>query len=224
MYANAMIALFTEQEQQQIQAAVTAAEARTAGEIVPYIVMHSGRYDAAVWRAASGFAMLALFLLFLFHQFYDGWAFGWMFTEWGAGIITVLAGTIGALLTAYVPPLKRWMTGPATMAAYVHARAMRAFVEEEVFNTKDRTGILLFVSLLEHRIEVFGDEGINRKVSPEDWIEVVERIRQGILQDALAKGLIEAIEMCGELLERKGVDIQPDDTDELPNTVRVRKE
>lgn len=216
--------LFTEQEQEQIQAAVAAAEARTSGEIVPYIVMHSGRYDAAVWRAASGSAVLALFLVFLFHQFYDGWAFGWMFTEWGAGLLTVLAGTLGALLTAYVPALTRWMAGAATMAADVHARAMRAFVEEEVFNTRDRTGILLFVSLLEHRIEVFGDEGINRKVSPEDWIEVVERIRRGVQQDHLAQGLVEAIAMCGELLERKGVAIKPDDSDELPNAVRVRKE
>ncbi|PSQ68554.1 MAG: hypothetical protein BRD26_08095, partial [Bacteroidetes bacterium QH_1_64_81] len=95
------------------------------------------------------------------------------------------------------------------------------FVEEEVFDTRDRTGILLFVSLREHRIEVVGDTGINQQVEADDWAEVVTRIRRGIQNDNLTEGLVEAIERCGRLLEEKGVDIRPDDENELTDTVRT---
>jgi putative membrane protein len=98
---------------------------------------------------------------------------------------------------------------------------MQAFVEEEVFDTRDRTGILLFVSLREHRIEVLGDAGINQQVDPDDWVEVVARIQRGIQNDNLTEGLVEAIEMCGQLLERKGVDLRADDENELTDTVRT---
>ena len=104
----------------------------------------------------------------------------------------------------------------------VHGRAMRAFVEEEIFSTRERTGILLFISLLEHRIEVVGDTGINQKVTPDEWTDVVVRVREGIKAGKLADGLVAAIEMCGELLERVGVEIRPDDINELSDDVRLR--
>jgi putative membrane protein len=49
----------------------------------------------------------------------------------------------------------------------------------------------------------------------------VARIRRGIRNENLTEGLVEAIEMCGRLLERRGVEIRPDDENELPNTVRT---
>jgi putative membrane protein len=131
------------------------------------------------------------------------------------------AGTVGALLARYIYPLQRLLAGSERLDETVHRRAMQAFVEEEVFDTRDRTGILLFVSLREHRIEVLGDTGINQHVEPDDWAEVVARIRRGIQNDNLTEGLVEAVQMCGRLLEQKGVDIQPDDENELTDTVRT---
>ena len=107
------------------------------------------------------------------------------------------------------------------MARRVHRRAALAFLDEEVFDTRDRTGILIFVSLFEHRIEVLGDTGINAKVQPEEWVEVVDLIREGILARDLAGGLVSGIERCGDLLNRRGVAVRPDDTDELHDGVRV---
>jgi putative membrane protein len=101
---------------------------------------------------------------------------------------------------------------------------MKAFVEEEVFATRDRTGILLFISLLEHRIEVLGDTGINEKVDTDEWVDVVLHIREGIRQGKLAEGLVEAIGMCGKLLERGGVTLREDDINELPDKVRLRED
>jgi putative membrane protein len=100
---------------------------------------------------------------------------------------------------------------------------MKAFVDEEVFNTRDRTGILVFISTFEHRIEVLGDVGINEKVSSDEWADIVEHIRDGIKQGRFVDGVIDGIGMCGHLLEKSGVEIRGDDKNELPDAVRFRK-
>lgn len=212
--------ILSAEELESIKQAVSKAEKRTSGEIVPYFVDRSDRYDITVWRGASLMAMVTIGAAAIFSVVYQGWGLAWLYTGQGVAILTIVSGFIGALLGAYVPPLKRMLAGRDLVERMVHHRATRAFVEEEVFNTRDRTGILLFVSMLEHRIEVLGDEGINRRVTPEDWIGVVGKIREGIKTKKVANGLIEAIELCGQLLERRGVEIQPDDTDELSNEVR----
>lgn len=214
----------SEADQERIRKAIAAAEARTSGEIVPYLVAQSGRYDVAVWRGASFAAVGALALVMLIFQVYDGWGLGWLHTSWGPALLAVLAGTLGALAGAYLRPVTRLLAGADLMATAVHQRAMQAFVEEEVFNTRDRTGILLFISLLEHRIEVVGDTGINQAVSEEAWVEVVDTIRDGIRGGRFVDGLVEAIDQCGRLLEKRGVALRSDDVNELPDALRIRRD
>ncbi len=198
-----MKSLFTEGEAERIKVAVREAELRTSGEIVPFVSEQSGRYDVAVWRGASAVAVLSIALALLVFHFYHGWNLAWLYTGWGTALVALVAGTLGALLAAYVPPIKRLLAGDGLLDRNVHARAMEAFVEEEVFLTRERTGILLFISLFERRIEVLGDAGINKLVEPDDWAEVVLRLRTGIRSGKLAEGLVEAIGMCGELLEKE---------------------
>jgi len=206
---------------ERIQEAVGRAEEQTAGEIVPVVVPRSDDYEDVVWRGAGAATLLTLLAVLLTLRFYDGWGLGWLFAPWGVALSVLTAGTVGALLTRFVYPLQRLLAGSERLDETVHRRALQAFVEEEVFDTRDRTGILLFVSLREHRIEVLGDSGINQQVEPDDWTEVVARIQRGIQNDNLTEGLVEAIEKCGRLLERKGVDVRPDDENELTDTVRT---
>ncbi|PEN13951.1 hypothetical protein CRI94_07815 [Longibacter salinarum] len=208
-------------DRDQIAEAVAEAESRTAGEIVPYVVPRSDTYEIAIWRGASAVALLAITVALLIVQFYQGWGLGWLFTPWGVATIALLGGVLGALLGGYVPSVERLLAGGDVLDLTVHRAAMQAFVEEEVFSTRDRTGILLFVSLHEHRIEVLGDTGINAKVSDDEWIDIVHRIRRGIENRNLTAGLVDAIGMCGKLLERRGVDIRPDDENELSDSVRT---
>lgn len=218
-----MTPLFTETEQARIQAAVREAEARTAGEIVPFVIQRCSSYDVAVWKGAAGAAVFVLGIALLVMQLYDGWGLSWLYASWGAILLALLAGTIGAAAVAFTPPLQRWLAGQALLEETVHRRAMQAFVEEEVFNTRDRTGILIFVSLFEHHIEVLGDAGINQKVQPEAWVTIVEHLREAIRSGDLADGLVQAIEECGQLLEQRGVELRADDQNELSDAVRVQR-
>lgn len=216
--------LFSDAEREAIRVAVAGAETRTAGEIVPYVVRRSGTYQVAVWRAASFGALLVAAVSLAVAWIYDGWGLSWIYSAGWMAVAMTVGGVVGALLGSSVDPLRRLLAGADRLDERVHRRAAEAFLEEEVFDTRDRTGILLFVSLFEHRIEVVGDVGINAKVKQEEWVEVVDLIRKGILNGSLADGMVSAIERCGELLHRRGVEIRVDDTDELSDEIRVRDE
>lgn len=219
-----MKSILNDEEQERIRAAVAAAEKQTSGEIVPYIVLRSGRYEVALWRGAVAGAGIVMILALVGLQIYAGWGLGWAYTAWGMALLITLGGALGAVLPAWIPAVRRALAGERRMTERVHRRSEAAFLEEEVFNTRARTGILIFVSLFEHRIEVIGDAGINAAVEPEAWVEVVVLIRNGIRQGNLADGLVAGIARVGELLEGGGLEVHDDAPEELPDEVRMRKE
>ena len=84
------------------------------------------------------------------------------------------------------------------------------------------TRILLLLSLFERRVVVLGDSGINAKVGEEEWREITQRIAAGIHDGRPGEALVEGIAACGRLLARRGVDIRPDDRNELRDDLRRR--
>jgi putative membrane protein len=209
--------LFSEQDKKRIADAVKDAEQRTAGEIVPFVVGRSDSYPEAWLRAGSLFGFLALFILALIDMGTDLWLpFGYA----ESGMLVIVAFGLGSLLTVLIPAFKRLFIPGGMMQQRVDERAALAFVDEEVFGTRERTGILIFISLFEHRVCILGDTGINSQVGQEEWDGIVRIIVDAIHNGAAAEGMLEAIWKCGELLERRGVEIRPDDTNELDNRVR----
>lgn len=215
--------LFSDADQIRIRDAVAAAEQRTGGEIVPVVADRSATYTLATLRGALLGAATALLAAMVIYQFYAGWSLAWLYEGWGLALWLLGAGSLGAALALWVPPVRRALAGRAVLEEAVHLAAMKAFVEEEVFDTRDRTGVLLYLSLFEHRVEVLGDSGIVAAVPEEAWADVVVHLCQGIRNGRPADALIEAISECGGLLEGRGVALRDDDTDELRNELRFRK-
>lgn len=212
--------LFSDSDRARIEEAVGQAEARTSGEIVPVIVSRSGSYPSALWMAA----MIGVIPGLLVYEWMVLGATGWGPSPWTAQLmpLTMLAGgLVGAGLVRFVPFLHRLLIPESRMVQAVHARAQQAFLENEVFLTRERTGILILVSLFEHRVEVLGDSGINAKVASEDWADVVTDIISGIRDGDPTGGLVRAIGHCGELLEKAGVERRDDDQDELSNAPQI---
>ena len=98
--------------------------------------------------------------------------------------------------------------------------AAAAFVRGEVFATRERTGILVFLALLEHRVVVLGDAGINERVQPEEWQAIANDIVAGIRRSRPAAALAAGIEACGRLLAERGVPQVEEDVNELPDRPR----
>lgn len=210
---------FSEQDLKRIENAVRDAEQRTGGEIVPYAVHASDAYEVALWRAGFlvGCAAFCAFLA-IYHLTDLAWE---PYVAAELAVATLAGSVIGMLLASYVPAVKRLFAGKHTMDLRVRQRAADAFLAEEVFKTRDRSGILIFLSFLERKVIVLGDSGINAKVAQEDWNAIVTKIVDGIRAGKPADAIVEAIRDCGSLLERHGVARRPDDTDELKNRMRM---
>ena len=211
--------LFSERDRQRIADAIREAEAATAAEIVPYVVVQSEAYPAARWRGGVFGALLVVGAAAVLRAAPIS-----VLTPYLADLPVLAAGLAagltGAVVAGAVPPLLRALTPPEERTRAVAQRATQAFVDEAVFDTRGRTGILLFVSLNEHRIEVLADRGIDAQVDEAAWADVTDHIRRGIETDRLTKGLLNGIECCGRVLDEHGLEASPDGDNELANRLR----
>ena len=192
-----------------VERAVQEAERNTSGEIVPMVVSRSDAYPgvravaAAILAFAAGIVALSLPLdLFVWLP--------------AAEIATFAAGYWLAGRSAVL----RFLIPARVRAERVDRAAKLAFLEEGLSETRDRTGILLYVSLLEHRAEVLADRGINERVEDGTWDGVVRLILDGIRERRAEEGLVDAVRLCGEILASQ-FPPRPDDIDELSNRLRT---
>ena len=209
--------LFSDAEMSAVRAAVEEAEKRTSGEIVPYVVPASDAYLNALWKGATLGALAGPLLALALHRLWDLWGTHldlWLTAPAAAG------AAAGFLLTFFVPPVKRWLAGDEMLELRTRQRATMAFLDEEIFRTRERTGILLFLSLFEHRVVVLADSGIHKLVEPGQWDGLADGIAKGIRAGRAKEALLEAIRSCGDLLERHGVSRRTDDVNELPDELR----
>lgn len=206
------------EEKQQIADAVKRAEKNTSGEIVPYIVDRSDHYnETPVYAAISA----AVFIVIILNILSLLWLLPFKFDTLNFSILIIGFMALVYLPVAFIKPLKRMMTNPRKMDNMVNRRALQAFVEEEVFNTRDRTGVLIFISAFEHRVELIADSGISEKTEPDYWQDIVNDLIIGIKKKQTPEALARAIEECGRLLNEAGFERKSDDTDELSNDLRT---
>ena len=209
---------FSEDDLLRIEEAVRAAEGRTSGEIVPYAVERSDAYASGIWRATTTGAFAGAMLAALASGGAELWGpppVLWIVapTACGAAVAFLLAAAFGPVRRLFIP-------GPL-MAERVSERADQAFLEEEVFATRERTGILVFLSLFERRVVVRADRGIAAVVAQSEWDGVVSTIVDGIRSGRTGEALARGILACGEILERHRVDRRVDDRDELRDGLRI---
>jgi putative membrane protein len=121
-------------------------------------------------------------------------------------VLPPAAGGALALLAVHLAPaLRRWLAGTELIDRRTRQRAAAAFVEQEVFRTAQRTGILIFLSLFERRVVVLADSGIHARVADGEWDAMVARIVEGIRRGDPGAALAAAIRDCGDLLVRHGL-------------------
>ncbi|MDA3902437.1 MAG: TPM domain-containing protein [Desulfuromusa sp.] len=200
---------FTKEEQEKIETAVKAAEAKTSGEIVPMVVDSSYEYPRAE-LIGGGTLALAVGLI-------CSWAFGGESIWWFLPIFIIGFFAFQQLIRN-LPDFKRKLIHPDEMTAEVKEKALVSFLEHELHETRDRTGILILISLFEHRVQVLADSGINAKVPEHTWEEIVDMIIKGLKTGDACTATCQAIERCGELLQEH-FPRKHDDTNELRNLV-----
>jgi putative membrane protein len=197
---------FTDTEKERIRQAIVAAESKTAGEIVPIIVTSSARYTE-------------IELLGLVAGLFSGIVAEWFWSDpWGSEYLNLwpVIGAFVGFLAGRTSVAKRLVASKDRVTEAVHTLALASFSQHGLHYTRDHTGILIIVSLLEHRVEVLADRGINTKVEAGTWQEIVHVLTTGLKSNQACDAFCKAIERCGEILATH-FPRQADDKDELPN-------
>ncbi|MEO5955639.1 MAG: TPM domain-containing protein [Nitrospiraceae bacterium] len=208
---------FTERESERIRRAVQQAESVTKGEIVPMIVPASALYREASYRTGFMLALLMLALLLTIEIYWLPW--GWHAGNAGWLLLAVVASYGLGQWIGRIPIVIRLVTSRERLAHKVTLRAEQAFYKHGLHNTKDRTGILIFVSLLERRVHVLADKGLNGRVPSGTWDGLVSGITDGIRMGQATDAICEAIEKCGILLGQVSPAGSGDNPNELPDTL-----
>lgn len=185
-------------------------EAASSAEVVVEIRAHSGSYA----HADARFAALAAFVVLLIV----------LFAPWDIDPIwvppVVLGGYIMGVLMARLSNLvRRSMTTRRDRNTRVRTTAAATFVELGVTNTSRETGLLIFLSVLERRMELIADRGILDAVPVLEWNQLLEKTRQ---RAADTEALLDVLRELEPLLTRY-LPVRAGDRDELANEVRFVK-
>ncbi|MXP41531.1 hypothetical protein GRI75_07735 [Altererythrobacter soli] len=219
------MAYLSEAEHKAVSDAVARAEAQTAGEIVTVVADRSDGYSdvALAWAAIVAFTAIA-FLAF-FPDFYlsvvDRMLGGWNH-EWTPQQVFSLALAVGILKFAAAwaiqlwPPLKFALIPGTIKTRRALGRAIDLFKVGAERRTHGRTGILIYLSMREHRAEIVADEAIVTKVDDEVWGEAMAAMLAELKQGRLAEGMIAAVERVGAVLAEHFPRAE-DDINELPD-------
>ncbi len=213
----------SEKDKQKISLAVKQAESNTSGEIATAFIRQS--YDYAIYELL--FAVIISFVYFLLMLFFLPQIQAWlqtMFWDYKIshlvvfyGFSTFMVGTIFYFL-ANIAFLDRLIVPNKILHKKVYERALLHFMESGISYTRDRTGILIFISLLEHRVVLLADSGINEKIEQSSWQNIVNQVTAGVKQGNFSDHLVQAIKDCGALLAEH-FPIKDDNTNELPNAI-----
>jgi len=205
---------FTEEEKNKIEKAVQSLEAETSGEMVPYIVPGSDSYIEGTLYSIIAFLIIGIILVI-------GASMAWLLPS-GVTIIQILIFLLilmglGFSITYFFPALRTQMVSNDTIERRVMQRAGAAFLDREVFNTKKRIGILLFISVQEKKVVILADAGINKYVDNSEWQHIVDDVIKYIKKNNTAEGIVSAIEQCAALLIEKGYDNDETAGNQLPD-------
>ena len=199
--------LLTPAEHDRIAATIRAAEATTSGEIFAVAARASDgyRFIPLLWAALVTLigGTLTAFLWPLVAGLFaerEGWGDPviWLSAQsLGVGQFVVFLGLAALTL---VPALRVRLVPKAIQFARCRRHATEQFLAHNLHATKERTGVLIFVSMAERFATILADEGIAAKVDDEVWADIVEALVARIVEDDLAGGFETAIAACGAVL------------------------
>jgi putative membrane protein len=179
----------TQEDRAAIGAAVQEAEAHSSGQIVCVLAHSSSDYAHVPILWASVLALIAPWPLI-------------DFTPWSVQrifLIQIAVFIVAALVFSWMP-LRLLLVPRAVRRARAHRAALEQFVVRRVAHTKQRTGVLIFVSLAERYARIIADDGIAEKVQGAEWQAAIDALTGHMREGRIAQGFVAAIERCGAVL------------------------
>lgn len=213
----------TNEDRKKVCRAISAAEATTSAEIVPAVATASGRYDRAEDVVGLWMSLVALALAWTFwpHTPHEqgSWGNSPAWIHFVVLAMSVVAGfLVGAIFASRVGWLKRLFTPRSMMRDDVQSRARHVFFDGRIHHTQGRSGLLIYVSLLEHQAVVLADAAIVEQLGQVQidalCQQLTDTLRTGDLTTALCATIASAGQKLAAVLPR-----QADDSNELPDAL-----
>ncbi|AQR75926.1 hypothetical protein BXU08_14730 [Sphingomonas sp. LM7] len=219
-----MVMHLSEADHARVTAAVSQAERATDGEIVTVVAGRSDAYhDVALhWTVLAMLFVLALLawipapVEWLHAALIDAWSDTpprWYLTF--ALVLMAVTFLVARVLLA-LDALRLALTPGGTKTRRTHARALALFRTAAEKRTRASTGVLLYLSLAEHRAEIIADEAIHSKVSADVWGEAMAVLIAQVKQGRPGEGMAQAVAQIGNVLAEHFPRSQ-DDINELPD-------
>ena len=185
-----MLPRFDQSSCDELAACVREIEKQTDAEIVIAVKARSGVYRHADYLCGAILSFLGLlFLLFSPFDFHHYWV----------AIDVLLLFALGAYISSRSNTLRRLITTKDFRAEAVRQGAAAMFYEAGIANTEAEMGVLIYLSLLERRLELIADRGVLKAAPPLEWNErVYELHRAGRVPQM--DTLMRAIRELGALL------------------------
>ena len=215
----------SEADHAKVSGAIAEAERASDGEIVAVATDLSDPYhDVALhWAALVLIGTLATFAVFppVLHFWFETLLGGWR-PEPTLGelltlvlVLSVAKFTAVLLLLKYMP-LRLALTPSGAKTRRVRRRAIAVFRAGAERRTIGRTGILIYLSLGEHRAEIVADEAITKVTTPETWGEAMAALLVEVKAGRPAEGIVAAVERVGAVL-KEHFPRSSTDTNEIPD-------
>jgi putative membrane protein len=183
------MSLFSESDEQRISAAIADAEQRTSGEIVVVVAAQSDGYHYVPPLVGALVALLVPWFLIFFT---------------GLHLVPIyliqLAVFLFVSLALMPAPIRTALVPASIKRLHAHRRAVEQFLAQNLHTTEGRTGVLLFVSVVEHYAEIIADRGIGAKVPEATWQGIIDRLTGAIGAGQPADGFVEAVGTIGSAL------------------------
>lgn len=202
-------AKFDEDARVKLTECVSKIETTTDAELVLIVRGRSGSYANADYLFGALLAFVGLlFLLFSPFDFHQYWV----------AIDVALLFAIGALSSSRSNSLRRLLTTEKSRAKAVRTGAAAMFYEAGIANTAAEMGLLIYLSVLERRLEVIADRGILKGVNALEWNQLLFELHEAGTK-ADAPTLQAGLENLGALLS-KHLPATGENPNELPDAPR----
>ncbi len=205
----------TDSEQKEVTAAVQLAEKETSGEIVPMLVESSHHYPAAVITGSLLLSVpTALILAVPVGKLLS-------ISPDSVWIFLMLFGFCFPFAQTFVkryPGLKAKFLWASQVEEEVFEGAVTSFYSEKLHQTRDKNGILIYISVYEKKVWILADEGINKCIEQRIWDSLAMELSQNIKDGARCQALCNTIKQIGDILQSH-FPIKDDDKNELHDLI-----
>lgn len=204
----------SEHERRRLDLRVAETEKRTGTQIVLSVIQRSDAYAELPWKAFALGASVVGLILFLLH---------WSLYAWypDASLLIVVVGILAggallALLTVMMPRFAKLFLSDYRAEVEVQQYAKALFLDRELFATRQRTGVLLLVSLFEHRVVILPDKGLDERLTEDDVNNMIAAMTSLLKRRQIPQAFDAGLDYLARVLTTSSSELH---SDELPNDI-----